>query len=196
MELGNVSTSSTQRLDETYYSVLEKMRVLQNTIAALKDLAKTSRETCESFERDSQGVESDILTQLNGLGQFSEQEDKISSLHGRITAGREKVQSLSHRVDVVRDRIESWERADREWQDRTRRRLRILWFVISMVAAALIALMMGPNHGGTDVELGVAPLAEHAATTARAAANVSRGGDMPAPSHFGSPGWQTCQATP
>jgi hypothetical protein len=141
-DLGAFSNAATRRLDETYYAILEKTSALQNTIAALKDLAETSHEIYEDFEKDSQGLESEVLTQLSSLGQFNEQQDKIDSLQGRITTGRERIQALTKRVDVVRTRVEGWEKADRHWQEKTRKRLRIIWSVMSVIVTLLVALLI------------------------------------------------------
>ncbi|KEY70605.1 hypothetical protein S7711_02209 [Stachybotrys chartarum IBT 7711] len=150
-DLHTFSTITTKRLDETYYAVLEKMSALQNTVAALKDLAETSRDIHGSFEKGSRSLENDIVTQLSSLGRFEEQRTKINSLQSRIHSGRSKMQSLSRRVDAVRERIEGWARADKEWQDRTRKRLRYFWVILSVLLLALVVLLASANHAEKQV---------------------------------------------
>lgn len=161
VDLNAFSTSTTRRLDETYYAVLEKMSGLQNTVIALKELAETSRDIYGSFDKDSQGLENDIVTQLGAVGQFDEQQSTIESLQTRITTGREKIQSLSQRVDTVRERIEGWERGDKAWQETTRRRLRLVWTVMVAVTLALILLFLGVTYRAenTDFAPGVGEMA-------------------------------------
>lgn len=150
-DLNTFSTNMTKRLDDTYYSVLEKMSTLQNTVMAMKDLAETSRELCETFDKDSRDLESDITGQLTAVGHFDDQQTRISGLQSRIHEGRAKIQSLTGRVDVVRERIESWERADRAWQERTRKRLKIIWSATSVVTILIIALAVAVNYTSTGL---------------------------------------------
>lgn len=114
-------------------------------MAALKNLAEASGDIYRSFERDSRGLEDDITSQLSALGPFEEQESKILSLQGRIQSGRAKMVSLAERVDAVRDRVEAWERADHEWQDRTRRRLRVVWSVVAVLSLVVMFLVISVN---------------------------------------------------
>lgn len=141
--MGNLNTLSNQsirRLDNTYYSVLEKLGVLQNTIASLKELAKMTRHLNEDFELEADKVAKEIGASLDGFHGFETQQKHIEELAGRVKTGREKVQALGARVDLVRDRVEGWERAEGEWQDRTRNRLRLLWIIMSLAAAIMVAL--------------------------------------------------------
>ena len=61
------------------------------------------------------------------------------------------MQSLSRRVDIVRERIEGWARADKEWQDRTRKRLRYFWVMLSVVLLALVVLLASANQAEKQV---------------------------------------------
>lgn len=141
---------TTTRLDETYYAVLEKTSAMQNTIAALKDLAETSRNIYAGFEKESRDLEAEIATQLSDLSRFDGQQSTIEALQQRIQSGRTKVQSLSGRVDVVRDRVEAWERADQEWQNRTRRRLKVIWSVMFVATVAVIMLSVVASFWGSE----------------------------------------------
>lgn len=156
MDLSSFSTSTTRRLDETYYSVLEKKSMLHNTISAIKELAVASHRLAGDFEREAEDMARDVEGQLATLGQFNEQEQRIEALQGRIEKGRTRIQGLGERVDLVRRRIEGWERADREWQEKTRKRLRIVWIVMSVVFAILILIFIGAQYaqqvGGVDLE--------------------------------------------
>lgn len=150
LELHSFSSTATKRLDDTYYAVLEKTSALKSTVAALKDLAETSRDIYRTFEKEARELETEISMQLDSLGPFDEQEKKIDSLQNRIREARVTIQSLSERVDVVRKRVESWERADKQWQERTRTRLRVTWSVIFMVILAFVVLFLsaGPAAPG------------------------------------------------
>jgi hypothetical protein len=64
-----------------------------------------------------------------------------------VRASREKVDGLSERVDRVRRRVEGWERADRAWQEKTRRRLKAFWVVTSVVAVVLVVAVVAARFG-------------------------------------------------
>jgi hypothetical protein len=46
----------------------------------------------------------------------------------------------------VSERIESWERADREWQERTRKRLKAVWVATSVVIFLVLSLFIGSQY--------------------------------------------------
>lgn len=143
----------------------------------MKDLAEASKEIYQTFEKESGGLEKDIINQIDGLGSFEEQESKIDSLQGRIHSGRTRIQALSGRVDAVRNRVEAWERADHEWQERTRRRLRVIWTGMLTMILVLVLLFVGFNY--SDREHPVAALEELAEvlpkTLRQGAFNLTRG---------------------
>ena len=152
-QLGTFSTTTSRKLDETYYAVLEKMSTLQNTVGALKDLAETAQNIHRGFEKDSREIENDITLQLASLGQFQEHQGNIECLQARIQNGRAKIRALSERVDVVRTRVESWERADNEWQERTRKRLRSIWIFLSIGALVITVLSLGARYVHPDFDV-------------------------------------------
>ncbi|TVY48798.1 hypothetical protein LOCC1_G001095 [Lachnellula occidentalis] len=142
ISLNTLSNNTTRRLDTTYYSVLEKLSVLQNTISSLKELAGMTKALNTEFKTESEEVVSDIRNQIVAFEGFESQESKIAGLQARIGQGREKITVLGGRVDVVRERVEGWERAEVEWQEKTRKRLRVLWIVVSVVAVLVVALVV------------------------------------------------------
>ncbi len=146
MDLGEFSIATTKRLDNTYYAVLKKFGMLQSTIASFKELAENSQELNKNFKTESQEIATDIGSQLDALGQFDDQQQRIEDLQGRIQAGREKVQVLSERVGVVQKRIEGWESADKEWQERTRKRLKVVWLFMSTVVLIVVFLFISTKY--------------------------------------------------
>lgn len=97
----------------------------------------------EGFIDESRGVVSEVQSQLDAFGSFDEQQARVQALQDRVHNGQEKIASLSARVDVVRQRVEQWERADREWQERTRRRLKYVWGFVLAVGLVLMVLYIG-----------------------------------------------------
>lgn len=149
-ELTTFSIATTRRLDDAYYAVLEKLSTLHSTVTSIKELATLSRETVGTFETESKALIGETGTQLDNFGQFNEQQKHIEELQARIQTGREKVQKLSERVDIVRERVEGWERADREWQERTRKRLKTIWIITSVLALVFILLIVGAQYASLE----------------------------------------------
>ncbi|KAG5976147.1 hypothetical protein E4U55_007474 [Claviceps digitariae] len=146
MELNSFSTTMTKRLDDTYYSVLERMSHLENTVAALRDLAQTSRDIRDTFDKDARDLESDIIRQLSAAGQFEEKQRRIAALQKRIYEARDKIAALASRVDAVQQSVERWEQADKRWQERTRKRLKIIWSATTVLALLVVAFVIGMNY--------------------------------------------------
>ncbi|KAI0135462.1 hypothetical protein F4814DRAFT_401269 [Daldinia grandis] len=162
VELGNFSTTTTMRLDDTYYSVLERLGMLQSTIVSLRELTNMSQELDESFKAESQGLVDELEQQADSFGHFDDQQRRIEELQGRIHAGRDMVETLSKRVDVVRERIEGWERADMEWQEKTRKRLKTIWIITSVVIFSLILILVVAQYAPSSENIsGVLDLASN-----------------------------------
>ncbi|KAK8139736.1 hypothetical protein PG984_000859 [Apiospora sp. TS-2023a] len=148
-DLNTFSTDTMRRLDDTYYAVLEKLSTLQSTLVAMKELACMSQETNEVFSKDAKDLVTEVEAQLDSFGQFDEQEERIEALKGRILTGRQKVQSLSERMDRVHARVENWEKADRDWQERTRKRLRVVWIITSIMLFVVVGVFLAAQYGPT-----------------------------------------------
>jgi hypothetical protein len=151
-QLEDFSVATTNQLDDRYNSVLEKLVVLKTTTVALKELAGLSHQMNTTFTADAEELVADINSQLDGFGQFEDQQARIEKLQSRISAGRDKIKILSKRVDVVRERIENWERADKEWQERTRKRLKAVWVVTSILAFVFLLLFLSAQYAPESLE--------------------------------------------
>jgi hypothetical protein len=139
-ELSNFSAETTRQLDQTHYALLEKTSSLQVMVKALKDLAQASCDLQMGFDMAAQELETDVTNQLRNIGHFESQQSTIETLQNRIHLGRQTANKLAARVDVVRRQIEGWERADRAWQEKTRKRLRITWAALLSIVC-LIGLL-------------------------------------------------------
>ena len=157
VDLNSISNATTRRLDDTYYAVLEKLSTLQGTIIAMKELALMSQETTRTFESESEELVGDMKSQLDVMGQFETQQERIDSLQSRIYAGRHRVQELSERVDVVRERIEGWENADRAWQGKTRKRLKAIWIIMSILILIMILILLSGQLAPAAMDISVLP---------------------------------------
>ncbi|KAF7885076.1 hypothetical protein EAF00_010894 [Botryotinia globosa] len=151
----NVMADNTSRhLDATYYSVLEKLGDLHKTIGSLKELAAMARQLNEDFSTEGEELVQESRAQLEGFEEFEAQEQKIRALEKRVQEGRNTVTTLSGRVDAVRKRVKGWEQAEEEWQDKTRKRLKMMWILMSICATILLSIVIlayipskGQGHG-------------------------------------------------
>ncbi|EFX02479.1 hypothetical protein CMQ_5840 [Grosmannia clavigera kw1407] len=169
-DLDGLSTSTGQRLDAVYGSVLSRLSILQGTVQALRSLAISARTTNIHFRAEARSLADEVEQQLahfegsgGGAGEGSagsaaaattgttpatsgplpsDQQRRLEQLHARVLAGRKAVEVLGGRVDVIRERVERWERADLAWQERTRTRLKVLWAIVSGVVLALVVLLV------------------------------------------------------
>lgn len=141
-DLRILSNTTTSRLDNTYYSVLEKLSVLQASIASLKELSLIARQLNEDFDDDSQAVVSEIEEQIKAFGDFKEPQTKIEALQARIQTGREKVNRLGARVEVIRKRAEGWAKVEDQWQEKTRKRIKLFWGLSATTVVVLVGLLI------------------------------------------------------
>lgn len=167
LDLGEFSSSSAKRLDDTYYSVVEKLNTLQSTIVALKDLSGNSYQMNHTFSIEAEELVTDVSSQLDAFGQFDDQQQRVEKLQARIHAGRDRIRVLSKRVDVVRERIENWERADKEWQERTRRRLKAIWVIISILLFLFLLVFLIAQYANEGLDQTTMRLANESLNTFR-----------------------------
>lgn len=158
-ELECFATSTTKQLDDTYYEVIEKLGSLQGTVLALKELCERSRQLSSNFTTEADDLVTDISAQLDTFGQFEDQQKRIESLQGRIQSRRDLIRSLGERVNAVTIRIEGWERADREWQEKTRKRLKAVWVITSVIFFLVLSLFLGSQYAPESPETTISRVA-------------------------------------
>ncbi len=114
-----------------------------------------SHELNHSFERESGELVGDISSQLSAVGAFKDQEKRLQMLHGQVGRGRIRVGALSERLDSVNRRLSLWEHADKAWQERTRKRLKVVWIVTSILVLLVMLLFLACTiRTGKDRRLG------------------------------------------
>lgn len=117
--LSALANNVMRQLDNSYYSLLEKIGTLRATIGLLQELSIASRQTNDDFNIEVVGLEQDIRRQIDAFGAFESQQSRIEELESRIKSGQSKAQSLSERLEAARQRVELWERRENEWQAKT-----------------------------------------------------------------------------
>ncbi|KAI9819565.1 MAG: hypothetical protein M1827_007015 [Pycnora praestabilis] len=138
--LSHLSTSTTRRLDNTYYSILGKVSTLHSTISSLQEISTLIISLYRDFLTKSEALESDVTRQINESADFDEQQDRIETLESRVKISRSKASDLGSRLEDVRSRVEGWERREGEWQAKTSRRLRMLWSCAACIILLSVAV--------------------------------------------------------
>jgi hypothetical protein len=167
VNLKQFSISTNERLDGLYRSIQEKLGMLQSTLTAFWELAGMSQDVQQTFSREARELVSKVDEQLDTFGRFEEQQRVIKQLQDRIQRGRRRITLLSERIDGVQDRIERWERADREWQERTRKKLKVIWIITSVLILMIVLLVLTAQYAGPAIEEATTKFANESLTILR-----------------------------
>ncbi|KAL0254402.1 hypothetical protein SLS55_009877 [Diplodia seriata] len=158
--LDEQSMTTTRRLDDTYYSILEKVAGLHGTIGDLQELSTMTKRLRAEFAGDADELVDEVDGSLDAIGDFAAQARLLEEFEARIVAGKEKAARLNERLDAARKRVDERERLDEEWRTSVNRRLRIFWSVLAALVALFLVgyIVYGIRTQGT---------ASRAATTAK-----------------------------
>jgi chromosome segregation ATPase len=107
---------TTRRLDNIYYSILEKLSILQSTLIGLQGLSDQTKQLVKTFDTDADRVKNEVQEQINSFGGFAKQNQRIESLEYRIKQSKEKTDTLTKRLDAARDRVKALENQEAEVQ--------------------------------------------------------------------------------
>jgi len=114
--LSEQSLQTSRRLDDTYYTILEKASVLRQTIGTLQELSSLTRELHENFESDTTELIDDVKGQVEAFDGFKTQQEQVSVLEDRIKVGREKADALTARLAQAQERVDAKAKSEAEWQ--------------------------------------------------------------------------------
>jgi chromosome segregation ATPase len=114
---------TTRELDESYYSCLEKLSILQSTISTLQELSSLTRQLHEGFQDEAGNLKSEIETHIEGFGGFHDQNERIDGLEMRVRSSKQKADELSGRLEDARARVQTLEVREVEWQTAVSRML-------------------------------------------------------------------------
>jgi hypothetical protein len=113
--LSDQSLKTSRRLDDTYYSILEKVSVLRQTIGTLQELSGLTKELHENFEADTKELLEDVGGQFDSFNNFDPQQQHITALEERIVAGRDKAAALNERLAKAKERVDARAKSEVEW---------------------------------------------------------------------------------
>jgi Sec-independent protein translocase protein TatA len=153
-DLRALSNTTTSRLDNTYYTVLETFSTLQSSITSLKELSLLASQLDNDFNNESESITKEIQEQLDGFEGFDAQQKNIETMQYRIQSGREKVKKLADRVEVVRKKEEAWAKVEGQWQKKTRKRIRLFWSLSAICLVVLLGILIFQYTPGRTPEAG------------------------------------------
>jgi predicted RNase H-like nuclease (RuvC/YqgF family) len=119
--LSDQSLKTSRRLDDTYYSILEKVSVLRQTIGTLQELSGLTKELHDNFKTDTSELVEDVTGQVEAFDGFQTQQKQVSSLESRIKAGKEKADSLTARLAKAKERVDAKAKSEAQWQAKNTR---------------------------------------------------------------------------
>ncbi|CAI6283835.1 unnamed protein product [Periconia digitata] len=151
--LSDQSLKTSRLLDDTYYSLLEKMSTLHQTLGNLQDLASLTKELHENFDADTKEITDDIRGQYEGFKDFQDQDEQIAALEARLHAGRDKANDLNARLAEARSCVEARAKSEAELELRNTRRVRMMWGIIGTIGALILAMMLFQRFRPTHPEL-------------------------------------------
>jgi phage FluMu protein gp41 len=133
--LSDQSLKTSRRLDDTYYSILEKVSVLRQTIGSLQELSGLTKELRENFESDTKELIDDVQGQFDSFDNFGNQQQQLVDLEDRIRAGKKKADYLTDRLASAKERVDARAQAELEWATKNTR-------TVSLASAAAHVLML------------------------------------------------------
>jgi predicted RNase H-like nuclease (RuvC/YqgF family) len=116
---------TTRQLDDVYYSILEKLSVLQSTISNLQDLSSMTRDLHKEFQSETSTFESEMRDQIVAFGEFDNPKQTIGDFETRVKTSKAKADELSARLESARARVLALESEEKEYQDMVSRMLLI-----------------------------------------------------------------------
>jgi predicted RNase H-like nuclease (RuvC/YqgF family) len=126
--LSDQSLKTSRRLDDTYYSILEKVSVLRQTIGTLQELSGLTKELHENFESDTTELLEDVTGQVEAFDGFKTQQEQVSGLEERIKTGKEKADALTARLERAKERVDARARSEAQWQAKNTRMAILMTF--------------------------------------------------------------------
>jgi chaperonin cofactor prefoldin len=107
---------ATRQLDDVFYSILEKVSVLQSTISNLQELSSLTGKLHEDFKSGAGSFESETQEQIDAFGGFHDPKQRIGSLEIRVKSSKVKADELSARLEAARARVQKLEAEESEYQ--------------------------------------------------------------------------------
>lgn len=167
--------ATTRRLDDIYYSILEKTSQLQEIVQGLQELSNHSNHFHAELEDEVKALEHDIEGQAQSYNSFKKQEELIKEMEARISESKNRATDLSARLDGARRRVQALEVQEGEYQASVSRRFTIFWGALGGFAVFVLSLLLFshhrhpgalPAHSAADVHPGLSKVPAYNITSA------------------------------
>ncbi|KAF1944062.1 hypothetical protein EJ02DRAFT_442808 [Clathrospora elynae] len=149
--LSDQSLKTSRRLDDTYYSILEKVSGLRQTIGTIQELSSLTRELHDNFESDTTELIEDVSGQVDAFDGFKTQQEHVTGLEERIKAGKEKADTLTARLAQAKERVDARAKSEALWQAKNTQRMRIFWGTLGSIVAVIVAVILFHHFKPTHV---------------------------------------------
>ncbi|KAI5370310.1 hypothetical protein Slin15195_G011880 [Septoria linicola] len=143
----DIAMASTRELDDTYYAILEKASQLRNTVASLQQLAEDSRTMHQGFMEETEQLQRNAKSSLDGFANFAPQEQTINTLVDRLKHSKHRTNLLNDRLEAARHRVEAYEEREKRNRKASRQRWSAAWITIVGLVVFVIAVLLARNRG-------------------------------------------------
>lgn len=146
--LSDQSIKTSRCLDDTYYSILEKVSTLRQTIGTLQELSDLTKELHSNFETDARELTDDVQGQFENSDNFDTQQKQVAALEERIRAGKEKADALTARLAEAKERVDARAKSEAQWEASTDRTLpqNEYEFAVINIMYRLVAVLWRHTH--------------------------------------------------
>jgi chromosome segregation ATPase len=110
------SMSATKKLDDLYYSILDKLPLLQSSVHEMQDLELRTKQTVQSFDFDADKVKTEIEGKINVFAGFEKQNQRIESFEYDIKQSKEQTEEFTKSLENARARVRGLENQEAEIQ--------------------------------------------------------------------------------
>ncbi|KAF2756656.1 hypothetical protein EJ05DRAFT_512285 [Pseudovirgaria hyperparasitica] len=140
--LSEKSLEITRRLDDTYYSILERLTTLGSTISGLQELSSLTQELKSNFQKDTQAFKTEIQGQIDSFEDFGGLQERVEGIVSRIQSVKDRCSSLSDRLEQASKRVEAREMLEIRRQENADKRARVIKWVAASTTPFIVLLAM------------------------------------------------------
>ncbi|KAF1932256.1 uncharacterized protein M421DRAFT_416977 [Didymella exigua CBS 183.55] len=160
--LSDQSLRTSRRLDDTYYSILEKVSTLRQTIGTMQELSGLTKELHINFEADSKHLLDDVRSQFENSDNFDAQQKQVAVLEERVRAGKEKADALTARLAEAKKRVDERARSEAEWEASTNRWWQWFGGIVASIVSLIVILVVLHHLKPTHVDMNPKPMLDPA----------------------------------
>ncbi|KAJ4322030.1 hypothetical protein N0V94_002609 [Neodidymelliopsis sp. IMI 364377] len=155
--LSDQSLKTSRRLDDTYYSILEKVSTLRQTIGTLQELSGLTKELHGNFETDAKELIEDVQGNFENSDNFDTQQKQIAALEERVRVGKEKADALTARLAEAKERVDARAEAEARWEASTNRWWQYFGGIVVTIISLIVLIIVSHHLKPTQIEMNPKP---------------------------------------